>query len=612
MENLLGKISASLIEKDPAIPKNLVARINENVKPPTPVSPDDIYVRAMYIVSDRVNSYGGCFPADEHSRLIELMIDSPVLIGHRKDSLPIARNFHAETIQKDQTNWIKVYFYWLKNSEKGEDLKNNIDGGIYKECSISFIFNFPECSICGSDIRECRHRPLEKYETDDGQQLEAYFNYRQVLKVLETSLVYRGSVQDTSITDDLFFSKMPPPATLEKSRLTELPAIKRIWEPTSLDAGRKYLVMPAYESIRVCLEKTGNDVRLFFGDGTRFSDRNTDECLRNITLPDGEFLLDVRLIGYRGKERQPVSDLIKHLHGEKSTVRRTEMKIYDLLRCDNQDMTEEIGGTRRRKLERLFSENNGSLVPAETIAGNALSHAAKNHSTRYGMEIFALDSAERFTFTHHKLVPLRITSRQANGKQFQYSISAAVDGDPVPIDDAIITGTEFQIGDTVEAEVLSAYRSETSIKLVHPQIIDCGGKSDRLQDIELVGGIVPDTSQHCRYSVYRPDEDLLLLLIPGDERQDRFLVHNFSDRLLDIGRGFLCEPLESDDFASGKPCGEGPVRFRDAKGENILYELDGFLQGHFIFRTVILNNNRRLLFRKIVGHKTHEASCGKQ
>ena len=93
MENLLGKITASLAEKDPAVSDDLVAKINENVRPPAPVSSDEVYIRAMYIVSDEVNSLGGRFPTDEHEKLLELLTDSPVLIGHRKDSLPIARNF---------------------------------------------------------------------------------------------------------------------------------------------------------------------------------------------------------------------------------------------------------------------------------------------------------------------------------------------------------------------------------------------------------------------------------------------------------------------------------------------------------------------------------------
>ena len=178
MENLIGKITASLIEKGQSLPDGLIDKINENIRPPEAIRPDDIYIRAMYLLSDEVNSYGGRFPVEEHDCIIRLLVDCPVLVGHRKDSLPIARTFYAEKEQRDGRNWVKVYFYWLKNSDKGEDLRKNIDGGIYKECSISFIFRFPECSICGSDIRDCRHRPFKKYDTEAGKQQEAFFNYR--------------------------------------------------------------------------------------------------------------------------------------------------------------------------------------------------------------------------------------------------------------------------------------------------------------------------------------------------------------------------------------------------------------------------------------------------
>jgi hypothetical protein len=58
----------------------------------------------MFLISDQVNSYGGCFPSDEHEDLARLLIDSPVLVGHTKDKLPIARNFKAELVEKDESN----------------------------------------------------------------------------------------------------------------------------------------------------------------------------------------------------------------------------------------------------------------------------------------------------------------------------------------------------------------------------------------------------------------------------------------------------------------------------------------------------------------------------
>ena len=207
MEYLLGNLEARLLETDQTSADELVSLINERINPPVPVKKEDVYIRAMFLVSDQVNSYGGCFPSDEHENLAGLLIDSPVMVGHTKDRLPIARNFKAEPIRKDGVNWVKVWFYWLKESTGSLPLKENIDHGIYKECSIGFCFELPECSICGEDMRRCEHIPFKTYPDAGGESSQAYFNYRKIQKVLETSLVYRGALPNTSITNDLIYQK---------------------------------------------------------------------------------------------------------------------------------------------------------------------------------------------------------------------------------------------------------------------------------------------------------------------------------------------------------------------------------------------------------------------
>ncbi len=197
-----GKITAHLAEPINNIPDELTILINQNINPPVPVTATDIYVRAMFVVSDEINSFGGRFPVDEHARLAALLIDSPVLVGHRKDKLPIGRNFHAIHVTKDGRQWIKCFFYWLKSAEGAESLRENIDGGIYKECSIGFTYLFPECSECGDDIRRCDHEPLSKSATNT-KDSKVHFNYRKIERVLETSLVYRGALPDTSVSKDL-------------------------------------------------------------------------------------------------------------------------------------------------------------------------------------------------------------------------------------------------------------------------------------------------------------------------------------------------------------------------------------------------------------------------
>ena len=207
MEVLLGSLEGRLAEKEELFSDDLVPLINSHIKPPVPVEKNKIFIRAMFLVSDEVNSYGGCFPSDEHPKLASLLIDTPVLIGHKKDKLPIARNFKADLVTKDGTHWIKAWFYWLKSSEKAFSLKENIDHGIYKECSIGFSFEFPECSICGEDMRRCQHIPFKSYPDKEGKQVQAYFNYRKINKVLETSLVYRGATPNTSISNELLYQK---------------------------------------------------------------------------------------------------------------------------------------------------------------------------------------------------------------------------------------------------------------------------------------------------------------------------------------------------------------------------------------------------------------------
>ena len=92
----------------------------------------------MYIVSDEVNSYGGRFPAEEHDRLAALLVDSPVMVGHRKDSLPIGRNFHAVTVEKGGRPWVRSYFYWLNSAEGAETLRENIDKGVVTDAVGNF------------------------------------------------------------------------------------------------------------------------------------------------------------------------------------------------------------------------------------------------------------------------------------------------------------------------------------------------------------------------------------------------------------------------------------------------------------------------------------------
>ena len=321
MSASIGRLTARLAEPIENVTVDLINLINSNISPPEAVGEDDVYIRAMYIVSDQVNSFGGCFPVDEHEKLCELLIDSPVMVGHRKDHLPIGRNFFAKTVEKEGRQWVKCYFYWLKNADGAETLRENIDGGIYKECSIGFTFLFPECSVCGKDIRTCRHEPFEEYEIS-GNKTTCYFNYRQIERVLETSLVYRGAVTDTSISKDLKVDNFKNPVGNDNISFEE----KEIQSPLELDPSCRYVVTPYYDGLPVLLNYQNEKLTIKKMNNRNLSDKIIEQ-FEDENIPEIENRLGI-IIGFRGKERCSLLNLQKYLDDKSSPVTRLEIKLF--------------------------------------------------------------------------------------------------------------------------------------------------------------------------------------------------------------------------------------------------------------------------------------------
>jgi len=196
-EVLVGRLSVGPLDDRLTF---LVEKINEVIKPPKKASVENVNIRAMYVVNDLVNCHGGRFRRDDLAVLRDLICDTPVLVGHNRSGAPLARTFHAELEDKDGVTWLKSYFYWPKeNDSVQDDLLIKIDSGLLKECSISFTYTFPECSVCGEDMRRCPH-DIDFARLDISH---PHFIYNGITQVLETSLVYKGSVKGTYITDKL-------------------------------------------------------------------------------------------------------------------------------------------------------------------------------------------------------------------------------------------------------------------------------------------------------------------------------------------------------------------------------------------------------------------------
>lgn len=335
----LGRVVAALAAPTDQIPTNLIDLINDRIDPPNRLDPHDVHVRAMYVVSDEVNSFGGCFPPEEHPRLAELLVDSPVMVGHRKDKLPIGRTFHAVTTERDGRPWVKGYFYWLRSDKDAERLRDNIDGGVYRECSVAFTFLLPECSICGNDIRRCEHQPLQRYRIG-GTETPCHFNYRRLERVLETSLVYRGAVPDTRITNDL----------------------------SSLNPNARYLITPRYESIPVIARTGENQLVLERVDGA--------ELPVDLRAVDWRPIDPTRalLLGYRGKERCTVDELEDYLAERPGPVSRLVLNIFP-------------SGGETVSLPDRRSSLEVKVIPHRVAAFDEIDFRSREIMTRLGVEL---------------------------------------------------------------------------------------------------------------------------------------------------------------------------------------------------------------------------------
>lgn len=199
MENLTGRLAVTALGECEYDKAQLIGEINRTIGPAQPATAESVYVGVLMAASNQVNTQGGCFAREELAQLAELVVDSPVLIGHKKNELPIGRVFRGEIINRAGVPWLRALFYWHRSQANAEEIKTGIDAGIYKECSLGFLYAKPECSICRGDMRNCRHRVNEVVRLG-GREITAFYYYKQVERVLEISLVYRGAVAGTSVS----------------------------------------------------------------------------------------------------------------------------------------------------------------------------------------------------------------------------------------------------------------------------------------------------------------------------------------------------------------------------------------------------------------------------
>ncbi len=171
-----------------------------NALSPTRLDWDDVFVRSMYLCSDRpCECDWSRFTPHALEQIARLVIGQSVITGHDRRSLPLARFFKAKTVERtgpdgEPVRWVQAWFYWLRETSGAVDLLLNIDGGIYREVSIAWRYRHWTCSICGEEDGLCAHRPGEV----SGEQ-RCLRVIDEIVDVLEGSLVYKGADQGATL-----------------------------------------------------------------------------------------------------------------------------------------------------------------------------------------------------------------------------------------------------------------------------------------------------------------------------------------------------------------------------------------------------------------------------
>ncbi|MCP4726305.1 MAG: hypothetical protein GY863_14770 [bacterium] len=198
MSGMLDSLAGPVLEGYNEVTDDDIRIINELENPPLiKLEKDDVYVRKCRLTGDGINCHYGKFHTKDLPVLLKKTQGVSCLFGHRKETAGIAR-FFGGSIEKHEVynpvtgmnealSFIVPKIYWMKSHSFAEDLRVNIDGGIYHQASISWYFEKPVCGLCGMDIRKCDHVPGKTY----GKELCFYW-YEQLGEVLEGSIVYAG------------------------------------------------------------------------------------------------------------------------------------------------------------------------------------------------------------------------------------------------------------------------------------------------------------------------------------------------------------------------------------------------------------------------------------
>ncbi|GMU91689.1 MAG: hypothetical protein AMXMBFR4_07470 [Candidatus Hydrogenedentota bacterium] len=153
-----------------------------------PLSPEEFAVFSLDLCHNQVDRHFSRFPDEELDKISAMTPGRPLMERHDlRGSLPRGTFFRSQVHEDGARRTVRPDVYVLRTRDN-EDFILNIEGGVYRETSIGFSFETPECSICAKDLRTCDHVPGRTY--GDAQ---CHYIMRNVLEVIEGSVVPSGS-----------------------------------------------------------------------------------------------------------------------------------------------------------------------------------------------------------------------------------------------------------------------------------------------------------------------------------------------------------------------------------------------------------------------------------
>lgn len=199
--------SVSVTEEDLALINNRFAL--------RPLAAEQVYVRRLAVCNDQYDRTGERFPGYYLERFAATLPGKPLLAHHDKGQFPLGRFFRAEVVKEAGATWLYCWAYLVKTAGN-EEIRTQIDAGVYSHVSIGFRWADLSCDLCGRSYfsGDCPHVIDREY---DGRRCTAtYAGDPERVEAIEASLVYLGAQYGAVVTksDDRGLEKGALTATL--------------------------------------------------------------------------------------------------------------------------------------------------------------------------------------------------------------------------------------------------------------------------------------------------------------------------------------------------------------------------------------------------------------